>query len=325
MSKTPIATLGRVVLCAVLCATTVHAADPPDVFRRDNLLAWCIVPFDAKKRGPAARVEMLQRLGFKKYAYDWRAEHLPTFDEELRLLKSHQIELSAVWFPTELNADAKTLLALLEKHQVKTQLWVTGSGGPTTTPDEQRARVMAEANRLRPIADAAGRLGCTVGLYNHGGWFGEPENQLAVLAELNLPNVGLVYNQHHGHDHVERFADLLAKMKPHLYALNLNGMVPDGERVGRKIVPLGAGSLDLKLLQIIRESGYSGPIGILGHTQDDAEERLRDNLDGLDWLLRQLNGQPAQPLPKYRTYTPPTAGNKVRQVPQPGTYYLAQG
>jgi hypothetical protein len=29
---------------------------------------------------PAERVEMLRKLGFKKYAYDWRAEHLPTFD-----------------------------------------------------------------------------------------------------------------------------------------------------------------------------------------------------------------------------------------------------
>ena len=37
----------------------------------DNLVAWCIVPFDAKNRGPAERVEMLKNLGFKKYAYDW--------------------------------------------------------------------------------------------------------------------------------------------------------------------------------------------------------------------------------------------------------------
>ena len=31
---------------------------------------------------------------------------------------------------------------------------------------------------------------------------------------------------------------------------------------------------------------------------DDAEERLRDNLDGLDWLVPQLDGQPAGPAPK---------------------------
>jgi hypothetical protein len=26
-----------------------------NLFARDNLVAWCIVPFDAKKRGPAER------------------------------------------------------------------------------------------------------------------------------------------------------------------------------------------------------------------------------------------------------------------------------
>ena len=28
-----------------------------------NLVAWCIVPFDTKKRGPEERAEMLERLG----------------------------------------------------------------------------------------------------------------------------------------------------------------------------------------------------------------------------------------------------------------------
>ena len=58
----------------------------------------------------------------------------------------------------------------------------------------------------------------------------------------------MVYNLHHGHDHLDRFAALLAKMKPYLMALNLNGMDPGGDRVGRKILPLGQGSLDLELL-----------------------------------------------------------------------------
>src|SRR5207253_6044788 len=36
-------------------------------------------------------------------------------------------------------------------------------------------------------------------------------------------------------------------------------------------------------------------------------ERLRDNLEGLDWLVDQLNGRPAGPRPKPRTYAPPPA------------------
>src|SRR5262249_31295018 len=161
---------------------------------------------------------------------------VPTFETEVVELKKHGIELTAVWFPG-LDANGKKLLEVLNVHDVKTQLWVTGGGEPTRTPDERRQRVVAEVNRLPPIAEAAAAQGCTVGLYNHGGWFGEPENQLAILEELMLPNVGIVYNLHHGHAHLDRFPELLKKMFPHLYVLNINGMVVRGDEDGRKILP----------------------------------------------------------------------------------------
>jgi sugar phosphate isomerase/epimerase/cytochrome c2 len=282
------------------------AAEPDStgLFARKNLVAWCIVPFDSKKRGPEERAAMLEKLGFTHFAYDYRAEHIPTFDAEIEALKRHHVELSAWWFPGSLNDEAKMTLAVFAKHKVTPQLWVTGGGGPAKDEADQRARVVAEAARIRPIAEAAAAVGCKVALYNHGGWFGEPENQIAIIQELKLDNVGIVYNLHHGHDHLSRFPELLQKMKPYLYTLNLNGMVNDGERKGQKILQLSEGDLDLKLLKTIRDSGYAGPIGILGHTQDDAEERLQDNLDGLDWLLPQLNGQPAGPKPKMRTPVP---------------------
>ncbi|MGN6546096.1 MAG: sugar phosphate isomerase/epimerase, partial [Aureliella sp.] len=147
-----------------------------DLFRRDNLVAWCIVPFDSAKRTPAQRAEMLDRLGIHRLAYDYRAEHIPTFDDELDQLAKHHIELTAWWFPTQLNDEARLILDVLKRHGIKTQLWVTGSGGPTKSPEEQRQRIKAEADRIRAIAQAAAKQGCTVGLYNHGGWFGEPEN-----------------------------------------------------------------------------------------------------------------------------------------------------
>ena len=281
-------------------------ASAANLFARDNLVAWCIVPFDSKKRGPVDRVAMLRRLEFRHYAYDWRDEHLPTFDTEIAELQKNDIELTAVWFPG-LDTSGKKLLQVLKDRGVKTQLWVTGGGEPTGSPEQQRQRVVAEAERIRPIAEAAGSQGCTVALYNHGGWFGEPENQLAIIDELKLPNVQIVYNLHHGHAHLSRFPELLKKMLPHLAVLNLNGMVAGGDAHGRKILPLGAGDLDLDLLKTIRDSDYRGPIGILGHTNDDAEERLQDNLDGLDWLLPQLSGSKAGPKPKYRTPVPAPA------------------
>ncbi len=282
-------------------------------FARENLVAWCIVPFDAKKRGPEERAVMLKKLGFTRFAYDYRAEHIPTFDAEMEALKKQGIELTAWWFPTTLNDEARGILDVLRRHKLKPQLWVTGGGEPTKTAEEQAACVKAEAARIRPIAEEAAKIGCSVALYNHGGWFGEPENQLAIIKELALPNVGIVYNLHHGHDHLARFPELLKRMLPHLVCLNVNGMMPDGERRGQKILPLGQGELDLAILKTIRDSGYHGPIGILGHTQDDAEVRLLDNLDGLHWLVKQLDGGTAGPKPKPRTLVPAPAPPPVQK------------
>jgi hypothetical protein len=93
-------------------------------------------------------------------------------------------------------------------------------------------------------------------------------------------------------------------MMPYLFCLNINGMVAGGDGNGMKILPLGQGDLDLVVLKTILSSGYRGPIGILNHTDEDAEARLQDNLDGLDWLVRQLEGLPAGPKPTPRTWKP---------------------
>jgi hypothetical protein len=77
-------------------------------------------------------------------------------------------------------------------------------------------------------------------------------------------------------------------MQPRLLAVNLNGMIPGGDRTGRKIIPLGTGESELAMLQILARSGWHGPIGILGHTEEDAELKLRKELDGLQRLAPRL-------------------------------------
>jgi putative heme-binding domain-containing protein len=280
------------------------------VFARDNLIAWCIVPFDSKKRSPADRAAMLEELGFKHFAYDWRAEHVPTFDAEVEALKN----------------DTKIILDVLKRHHLKTRLWVLlDLGQDRVTGAEQERRVSAAAVKLRPLAEEAAKIGCSLALYNHGGWFGEPENQIAIIERLqtdDINNVGIVYNLHHGHEHLDRFKTLLGKMLPYLRTICLNGMDVHGDRHGRKILPLGQGALDLELMRTICASGYNGPIGILGHTEDDARERLQDNLDGLDWLLPQLEGKPPGPRPRPRTpVPPPPPAAREKTGAQPGSTF----
>src|ERR1043166_6192602 len=118
-------------LAVLLCASTARAASEFQLFARTNLVAWCIVPFDAKKRGPEERAAMLERIGFKWFAYDYRAEHVPTFDAEVEALQRHHVQLLAWWFPTTLNDEARTILSVLQRHDLRVQLWVMGGGEPT--------------------------------------------------------------------------------------------------------------------------------------------------------------------------------------------------
>ncbi len=304
-------------------------APSPDLFAQNNLAAWCIVPFDAKKRGPEERAAMLEKLGLRQFVYDYRKEHIPQWDEELTALKRHHIALVGWWFPGSLNDEARQTLALFQRHDVSPQLWVTGNGGAitVTSPEDQAARIAKEVQRLKPICEAAAPLGCKVALYNHGAWFGEPENAIAIVTALKasgIQNVGLVYNLHHGHAHLDRLEKVLPQMLPHLLFLNLNGMDQKGDTKGRKILPLGIGTEDIRVLRIIRASGYSGPIGLLNHTDEDAEGRLLDNLDGLRWLLPQLDDAPPGPKPTYRTWketsaTSPSTSKSTASLVRQGT------
>jgi azurin len=293
----------NLLLALLLSFSAVQAAD---LFDKQNLAAWCIVPFDAAKRTPEARAEMVAKMGLKKVAYDWRQEHVAEFEREILAYQKHGIEMFAFW---GMHDEA---FRLFEKYKMHPQLWIMMKGAG----DTEEAKIKSAAEGLLPILEKAKKIGSQVGIYNHGGWGGEPENMIAVCEYLKknhaADNIGIIYNLHHGHSHLDRLPKAIEAMKPHLLCLNLNGMDIDGEAKGRKILPLGVGTEDVKVLRIVRASGYSGPIGILNHTNEDAEGRLLDNLDGLKWLVPQLDDAKPGDKPKYRTWS--EAGPK--QVPQ---------
>jgi len=277
----------RIALVLVLLAAGATAALRPSpacpgrsVFAKDNLVAWCIVPFDAKRRGPKARAAMLQRLGIRRLAYDWRREHVPAFEDEIVQMKAHGIEFFAFW------GFHKAMAPLVRKHGITPQFWITV---PSPRAGTQDAKVEAAAKALLDVVKQTRDLGCRLGLYNHGGWGGEPTNMVAVCTWLRTnagaDHVGIVYNFHHGHGHINDFARAFSAMKPYLLCVNLNGM----KKEGPKILPIGAGTEERAMMQVIAASGYAGPVGILDHRGGlDAEESLTQNLEGLEKVLEQM-------------------------------------
>ena len=259
-----------------------------DLFGKENLVAWCIVPFDANERTPLERVRMLNELGIVQFAYDYRDKHIPTFKEEIKVLREHQINLRAVWLwvnPADpWNEANRSILKILEETGTKTELWLgMPDGAFDGLNDPESLEVAVEAVRL--ILDRAQEVGCTLALYNHGGWYGEPGNQLKIIEAVGSDQVKIVYNFHHGHHQVEGFAALLKQMLPYLSTININGMKIEGP----KIITLGEGDEELKMLRTIQNSGYTGPIGILGHTEgEDIQVVLERNLNGLAALGSKL-------------------------------------
>jgi len=236
---------------------------------------------------------MLEQLGLRKLAYDWRGEHVNTFDAEIEAMKRHHIELTAWWCPANANDPAaQKILAAIKQGGVHPQLWVPGAGKQALDTPEGPARLEAQAERIRGIAKAAAELGCKVGLYNHREpWFEDQDNQIAIIERLKrdgITNVGIVFNFHHWHGSLDEFPARFKRMQPYLLAVNLNGMPADTTNyTGVNFV--GTGQSEKRMMKVVLASGWHGPVGIINeHADMDAADALSRNLDGLARIAADL-------------------------------------
>ena len=124
----------------------------------------------------------------------------------------------------------------------------------------------------------ADELGCKLSLYNHRGWFGNPYNQLEILKRLDDESITMVYNFHHSHEYVDKFPEIVKKMKPYLSYVNLNGV----KKEGPEILPIAKGEYEYEMIKCLIDEGYNGPWGILGHIKtEDVQIVLNRNIEGL--------------------------------------------
>jgi sugar phosphate isomerase/epimerase len=288
--------IGGLLVSAPSCTNVEKSKESSEmIFARENLVAWCIIPFDAMKRNPKERAEMLNELGITKMAWDWRMEHIAQLPEEIQVLRDHDIELTAVWFWIDRDLEEgmlphqEQILQTLEESKTQTTIWVSFSDHFFDDYDEAGKLDKAVRN-IAILNDRAEKLGCRVALYNHMHWFGEPENQVKIIKALGSENVGIVYNFHHGHHHIDNWPEYLELMLPYLWTININGMNPEGP----KTLDIGKGRREKEMLQAILDSGFNGTIGILGHTDgEDIRVVLERNLDGLKVILKDLGEETA--------------------------------
>lgn len=265
-----------------LAACAPQSSQP---FEADNIFAWCIVPFDSEERSPQERLDMLADLGIKRYAYDWRQKHLDEMASEIELAQEQGIDIMAVWMWIDANSDSvghlsaanERVLSILEKTGLQTTIWL--SFHENYFADLAPAEALAKGvDMVKYIASRAQPMGGKVGLYNHGAWFGEPENQVAILKAIPEYSIGLIYNFHHAHEQLSAYPQLVKTMKPYLWAVNLNGMKAEGP----KILPIGKGDREQEMIQLLKDEGFAGPWGVLGHVETaDVRLILEENLAGL--------------------------------------------
>ena len=332
-------------ICAVMtclaCALSVPAGrtdtvDPADpqipagLWARDNLVAWCAVPFDSRARAPEERALMLERLGFRSFAYDWREKDVPTFDREIEALRRHGVNLLAWWFPFDAgDPGARNTLELFRRHNAHPQLWVALPGKEVAmpsnaegmspderhqlsirlmrqslpgNPQEQDLRVRRDGERISALVKLAAPYGCRVELYNHNGWFGMMDNEVAIIEYLKgtgVTGVGIVYNFSHARDELQDdtadFPAVWEKIRRHVVAVNITGTAMDGN-----LIYPSQGDRELQMMRTIQASGWKGPIGLIAEKGGDAEVTLRNYQVGLGWLaaeLRQPGSGGARPFP----------------------------
>lgn len=269
--------------CLSSCATIKKGENP--LFQKSNLIPWSIVGFDVKERTPKERLEMLERLGYKQYAYGNRSKHIPTMQQEWNLAKEKGITIKAVWLYINLNKDkvdslkpeSEVVFKNLEEVGLKTQIWVGFQ--PTyfdKLSDEEALKQATEM--IAYLSKRAEQLGCKVALYNHGGWFGKPENQLRIIKALPKQELGIIFNFHHAHDSLDKYSENIKNLLPYVWSVSLNGM----KKEGPKIITIGDGNLEKEMIQQLLDLSYKGSFNILGHVKGgDPELILGQNYKGL--------------------------------------------
>lgn len=232
-------------------------------------------------------------LDWKQHKTDSGATDSLTLGELLEKFKRHSLK-PQLWLERNMRVPKRNKPFMEMSDKEKDDLFRSGLGYDlTSTPEERALRIRQEAGHLKPLAQLAATYGVTVALYKHGGWMGIEDNCIAVierLKALGINNVGMVYRFIHAHDEVDDTADFASvwrKIQPYVLVVDITGLHAGRTRIFPILYP-SQGALELKMMKVIQDSGWTGTIGVSAEKGGDAEVNLRKNLLGLDWIAAEL-------------------------------------
>jgi len=289
---------------AALCCFFMAACSPKEndtqsqnaqTFAKSNLHVWAYEEYDSVDRTPEEHAQALVDLGITKAGFISRnAERVSEFEAYLKAYREAGIELIAVWTPIHTDApleevQVREFFEIVDRHGLSIQWWLTLEQKFDDMPEADR--IDDALARLRPLVGRANSSNCRLVIYGHGPdrWFTQAENEIELIerlkAEMPDADLGIVYNFHQSRSQMGRLQTVLPKLKPHLVALNLNGMHTDGPKIAR----IGHGDREQELIDIVSKSGWHGPTGIIAHDpKQDAAAVLQENMDGLKTILNEL-------------------------------------
>jgi sugar phosphate isomerase/epimerase len=224
------------------------------------------------------QIKLLAELGYDGYSHiglDGLPEVLKAVDKNhLKLFQLYDFVSIAPEAKPKYDPRLKAAIQSLKGRDTIVGLLVSGKPPSTTVWDRQAVEI------VREIADMAAAAKLRVALYPHqGSWLERVQDGVRVAKKTQRKNVGVVFSEVHFFlcDEEKNLAATLAAARPFLYVVNVNGTDGNASKdLARVLQPLDRGSFDnLKLLKLLRQQGYAGPVGFHGYMIGGD---VRDNL-----------------------------------------------
>ncbi len=241
------------------------------------------------------QVEMLKDLDYEGIGFDDSLEKLP---EMIRQLDKHNLRLFNIFIKINIDKDPDYYISMLEDtfKMLKGRdayIWISMTSKqikPSDPVGDRRAIAV-----LNALADPAEENDLKIALYPHYlFWLETIEDAVRLAEKIDCPAVGVTFNLCHWlavtpPEQEDILKETLIKAKPYLYLVTINGAT-NNKGWNNLIQTLDKGTFDnFKLLKILKENGYHGPIGLQGYgIKGNPRNNLRDSMAAWKKLQEKL-------------------------------------